>query len=178
MLDDYNTIVNGLDDIASFILAPTDKSSEVEARLLYDGEPKLSPEKALLARVLRDALDAVNDQRPSVNARERRRQAIEWFKATDFDWPFAFGYICAAFKFDVKAVRKRVLRFLHDSSAVERAPVKRGVAGSSPARAANEKKERIEDADAEMYSQWQPYSSQDESCFFGPLFPDADVAQW
>jgi hypothetical protein len=74
-----------------------------------------SPEMALMAAVLEDAL-AVIDGKVTAGtyfaAKESkellRRQTIKWMWMNDTEWPFSFVNICEHFHLDPQAVRKRI----------------------------------------------------------------------
>jgi hypothetical protein len=74
-------------------------------------EPGWSSEQLLMAAVLIDARDCVEQGRKYPYGRHQRlaQEARAWFREEDTWWPFSFVNICAALGLDAEMVRDAVL---------------------------------------------------------------------
>src|SRR5437762_13739588 len=71
----------------------------------------VSGEKALMLAVLEDGIRCFQEhlRNPRSNPRLLSRQAAEWIRAADYDWPFSFNNICETLGIDPSALRRALL---------------------------------------------------------------------
>lgn len=74
----------------------------------------LTPEKILMLKVARCAVDDYQHPKGTLRKRQRlRREALRWFLVDEVDdegtrWPFSFTAICEVFDLDPQAIRDRL----------------------------------------------------------------------
>jgi hypothetical protein len=73
----------------------------------------LSGEKALMLAVLEDAIRCFQEhlRSPRDNPRRLSRQAEEWARADDWDWPFSFNNVCDTLGLNPHALRTALFRW-------------------------------------------------------------------
>jgi len=86
---------------------------------IFDGPRKdanFSPERALMLAVLEDGIRCFREfaNGRSVHARQRSREAEQWLRAKDWDWPFSFNNVCDCLGLDPDYLRGRLLRLKYD----------------------------------------------------------------
>ena len=71
----------------------------------------VSGEKALMLAVLEDGIRCFQEhlRNPRSNPRLLSRQAEEWIRAVDYDWPFSFNNVCETLGIDPAALRAALL---------------------------------------------------------------------
>jgi hypothetical protein len=71
----------------------------------------ISGEKALMLAVLEDGIRCFQEhlRNPRSNPRLLSRQAEEWIRAVDYDWPFSFNNVCETLGIDPSALRAALL---------------------------------------------------------------------
>ncbi len=71
----------------------------------------VSGEKALMLAVLEDGIRCFQEhlRNPRSNPRLLSRQAEEWIRAVDYDWPFSFNNVCETLGIDPSALRTTLL---------------------------------------------------------------------
>ena len=80
----------------------------------FDGARRdsyISGEKALMLAVLEDGIRCFQEhlRNPRSNPRLLSRQAEEWIRAVDYDWPFSFNNVCETLGIDPSALRTTLL---------------------------------------------------------------------
>jgi len=70
----------------------------------------LSGEKALMLAVLEDGIRCFQEHltNPRSNPRLLSKQAEEWIRAVDYEWPFSFVNVCETLGIDSEALRERL----------------------------------------------------------------------
>jgi len=86
---------------------------------IFDGPRKdanFSPERALMLAVLEDGIRCFREfsNSRSVHARKRSREAEQWIRSRDWDWPFSFNNVCDCLGLDPAYLRGRLLRFKYE----------------------------------------------------------------
>jgi len=71
--------------------------------------PTARPERALLVKILVDAVEAVLRADDGPDAARRARDARTWMQADEPDWPFSFDNVCRVLLLDPAAVRDALL---------------------------------------------------------------------
>ena len=71
----------------------------------------LSGEKALMLAVLEDGIRCFQEHltNPRSNPRLLSKQAEEWIRAVDYEWPFSFNNVCETLGIDPEALREKLL---------------------------------------------------------------------
>src|SRR5438067_5513874 len=71
----------------------------------------VSGEKALMLAVLEDGIRCFQEhlRNPRSNPRLLSRQAEEWIRAVDYEWPFSFNNVCETLGIDPSALRAALL---------------------------------------------------------------------
>jgi hypothetical protein len=71
----------------------------------------ISGEKALMLAVLEDGIRCFQEhlRNPRSNPRLLSREAEEWIRAIDYDWPFSFNNVCETLGIDPSALRAALL---------------------------------------------------------------------
>ena len=71
----------------------------------------LSGEKALMLAVLEDGIRCFQEHltNPRSNPRLLSKQAEDWIKAVDYEWPFSFNNVCETLGIDPEALREKLL---------------------------------------------------------------------
>ncbi len=71
----------------------------------------LSGEKALMLAVLEDGIRCFQEHltNPRSNPRLLSKQAEEWIRAVDYEWPFSFNNVCETLGIDPDALREKLL---------------------------------------------------------------------
>ena len=80
------------------------------------GDSTVSPPKALMLAVLKDAIHCFQQDLGYARARARTlaRQAERWIRASDWSSPFSFDSICDSLGIDPDCMRKALLRTKYD----------------------------------------------------------------
>ena len=67
----------------------------------------ISGEKALMLAVLEDGIRCFQEhlRNPRSNPRLLSREAEDWIRAVDYDWPFSFNNVCETLGIDPSALR-------------------------------------------------------------------------
>lgn len=75
------------------------------------------PEKQLMAAILEDAIETLDDHRTASGGKKRRlfEETEEWFFSDDADWVFSFVSVCGALGLDPDYLRKGISRWQHPS---------------------------------------------------------------
>src|SRR5438045_3659943 len=94
--------------------------------------PPGSPERALLVKLVVDAVEAVLRADEGTDAARRARDARTWMEAVEPDWPFSFENVCRVLLLDPAAVRGALLPSV-ETSGEPRAAL-RPAAPGKPAR--------------------------------------------
>lgn len=73
----------------------------------------ISGEKALMLAVLEDGIRCFQEhlRNPRSNPRLLSREAEEWIRAIDYDWPFSFNNVCETLGIDASALRAALLNW-------------------------------------------------------------------
>ncbi len=71
----------------------------------------LSGEKALMLAVLEDGIRCFQEHltNPRSNPRLLSKQAEEWIRAVDYEWPFSFNNVCETLGIDPDALREKLV---------------------------------------------------------------------
>jgi hypothetical protein len=71
----------------------------------------ISGEKALMLAVLEDGIRCFQEhlRNPRSNPRLLSREAEDWIRAVDYDWPFSFNNVCETLGIDPSALRSALL---------------------------------------------------------------------
>jgi len=71
----------------------------------------ISGEKALMLAVLEDGIRCFQEhlRNPRSNPRLLSREAEDWIRAVDYDWPFSFNNVCETLGIDPSALRAALL---------------------------------------------------------------------
>jgi hypothetical protein len=71
----------------------------------------LSGEKALMLAVLEDGIRCFQEHltNPRSNPRLLSKQAEDWIRAVDYEWPFSFNNVCETLGIDPEALRDKLL---------------------------------------------------------------------
>ena len=71
----------------------------------------ISGEKALMLAVLEDGIRCFQEhlRNPRSNPRLLSREAEDWIRASDYDWPFSFNNVCETLGIDPSALRSALL---------------------------------------------------------------------
>jgi hypothetical protein len=71
----------------------------------------LSGEKALMLAVLEDGIRCFQEHltNPRSNPRLLSKQAEDWIRAVDYEWPFSFNNVCETLGIDPEALRAKLL---------------------------------------------------------------------
>jgi hypothetical protein len=71
----------------------------------------ISGEKALMLAVLEDGIRCFQEhlRNPRSNPRLLSREAEDWIRAVDYDWPFSFNNVCETLSIDPSALRAALL---------------------------------------------------------------------
>ena len=71
----------------------------------------ISGEKALMLAVLEDGIRCFQEhlRNPRSNPRLLSREAEDWIRAVDYDWPFSFNNVCETLGIDASALRAALL---------------------------------------------------------------------
>ena len=79
----------------------------------------ISGEKALMLAVLEDGIRCFQEhlRNPRSNPRLLSREAEEWMRASDYDWPFSFNNVCETLGIDPSALRAALLSWKAKRSA-------------------------------------------------------------
>ena len=77
----------------------------------YRRDSYLSGEKALMLAVLEDGIRCFQEHltNPRSNPRLLSKQAEEWIRAVDYEWPFSFNNVCETLGIDPEALREKLL---------------------------------------------------------------------
>ena len=77
----------------------------------YRRDSYLSGEKALMLAVLEDGIRCFQEHltNPRSNPRLLSKQAEEWIRAIDYEWPFSFNNVCETLGIDPSALRRALL---------------------------------------------------------------------
>ena len=77
----------------------------------YRKDSYLSGEKALMLAVLEDGIRCFQEHltNPRSNPRLLSKQAEEWIRAVDYEWPFSFVNVCETLGIDPEALRYKLL---------------------------------------------------------------------
>jgi hypothetical protein len=77
----------------------------------YRKDSYLSGEKALMLAVLEDGIRCFQEHltNPRSNPRLLSKQAEDWIRAVDYEWPFSFNNVCETLGIDPDALRERLL---------------------------------------------------------------------
>lgn len=73
----------------------------------------ISGEKALMLAVLEDGIRCFQEHltNPRSNPRLLSKQAEEWIRAADYEWPFSFANVCETLGIDPDALRSALLKW-------------------------------------------------------------------
>ncbi len=73
----------------------------------------ISGEKALMLAVLEDGIRCFQEhlRNPRSNPRLLSREAEDWIRAVDYDWPFSFNNVCETLGIDPSALRSALLNW-------------------------------------------------------------------
>ena len=71
----------------------------------------ISGEKALMLAVLEDGIRCFQEHltNPRSNPRLLSKQAEDWIRAVDYEWPFSFNNVCETLGIDPEALREKLL---------------------------------------------------------------------
>ena len=74
-------------------------------------DSQASGEKALMLAVLEDGIRCFQEhlRNPRSNPRLLSREAEDWIRAADYDWPFSFNNVCETLGIDPSALRGALL---------------------------------------------------------------------
>jgi hypothetical protein len=77
----------------------------------YRRDSYISGEKALMLAVLEDGIRCFQEHltNPRSNPRLLSKQAEEWIRAVDYEWPFSFNNVCETLGIDAEALREKLL---------------------------------------------------------------------
>jgi len=77
----------------------------------YRRDSYLSGEKALMLAVLEDGIRCFQEHltNPRSNPRLLSKQAEEWIRAVDYEWPFSFNNVCETLGIDAEALREKLV---------------------------------------------------------------------
>jgi hypothetical protein len=77
----------------------------------YRRDSYLSGEKALMLAVLEDGIRCFQEHltNPRSNPRLLSKQAEDWIRAVDYEWPFSFNNVCETLGIDPEALREKLL---------------------------------------------------------------------
>jgi hypothetical protein len=80
---------------------------------VYQGKPSDTPERRLMAAVLRDAIDCYLRDCCAVNRHRKRsyREAEEWFFSGDDHGVFSLYNVCGILNLDPGYIRRRLVRY-------------------------------------------------------------------
>ena len=90
----------------------------------------LSGEKALMLAVLEDGIRCFQEHltNPRSNPRLLSKQAEDWIRAIDYEWPFSFNNVCETLGIDPEALREKLFTWkatrLASTDAAEGKPTK------------------------------------------------------
>jgi hypothetical protein len=105
-------------------IAPSERSPESLADLFspdlvlpeqfFEGARRdsyVSGEKALMLAVLEDGIRCFQEhlRNPRSNPRLLSKEAEDWIRAVDYDWPFSFNNVCETLGIDPSALRAALL---------------------------------------------------------------------
>jgi hypothetical protein len=83
--------------------------------LLLEKAHRGRPEQRLMLAVLSDALATVH-RRAVRGSRRLREDALAWFAADDWEWPFSFVNVCRATDIDAARMRRALRVSLQESA--------------------------------------------------------------
>lgn len=88
------------------------------------GDSDFSPEKALMLAILEDAIRCFQEYFRTTRARPRMlsRQAEQWIRTRDWDWPFSFNNVCEGLGIDPDCMRDALLRMKYEHLMAEQRP--------------------------------------------------------
>jgi hypothetical protein len=88
------------------------------------GDSDFSPEKALMLAILEDAIRCFQEYFRTTRARPRMlsRQAEQWIRTRDWNWPFSFNNVCEALGIDPDCMRDALLRMKYEHLMAEQRP--------------------------------------------------------
>jgi hypothetical protein len=97
-------------DILSELFAPEIVLPE-QLHQGYRRDSYLSGEKALMLAVLEDGIRCFQEHltNPRSNPRLLSKQAEDWIRAVDYEWPFSFNNVCETLGIDPEALREKLL---------------------------------------------------------------------
>ena len=74
-------------------------------------DSQASGEKALMLAVLEDGIRCFQEHltNPRSNPRLLSKQAEEWIRAVDYEWPFSFNNVCETLGIDPEALREKLV---------------------------------------------------------------------
>ncbi|HXJ33666.1 MAG TPA: hypothetical protein VMS22_06445 [Candidatus Eisenbacteria bacterium] len=77
----------------------------------YRRDSYVSGEKALMLAVLEDGIRCFQEHltNPRSNPRLLSKQAEEWIRAVDYEWPFSFNNVCETLGIDPEALREKLV---------------------------------------------------------------------
>jgi hypothetical protein len=89
---------------------------------VYQGKPSDTPERRLMAAVLRDAIDCYLRDCCAANRHRKRsyREAEEWFFSGDDHGVFSLYNVCGILNLDPGYIRRRLLRYKEPNVASSR----------------------------------------------------------
>jgi hypothetical protein len=97
----------------------------------YRRDSYVSGEKALMLAVLEDGIRCFQEHltNPRSNPRLLSKQAEEWIRAVDYEWPFSFNNVCETLGIDPEALREKLVTW----KAQRIASMETGNGGPTPA---------------------------------------------
>src|SRR5262245_62569282 len=77
----------------------------------YRRDSYISGEKALMLAVLEDGIRCFQEHltNPRSNPRLLSKQAEDWIRAVDYEWPFSFNNVCETLGIDPDALREKLV---------------------------------------------------------------------
>jgi hypothetical protein len=84
---------------------------------VYQGKPSYTPERRLMAAVLRDAIDCYITDCFTVNRHKKRsyREAEEWFFSGDDHGVFSLYNVCGILNLDPGYIRRMLVRYKEEN---------------------------------------------------------------
>ena len=86
---------------------------------VYQGRPSYTPERRLMAAVLRDAIDCYITDCFTVNRHKKRsfREAEEWFFSGDDHGVFSLYNVCGILNIDPGYIRRMLVRYTEQNAS-------------------------------------------------------------